>query len=439
MAGLDTRGLASGFNQGFGLMNQYIQQENKNERAERRMDMKEQRFGLQMETAQMEKEKLQREQDMEKIKFAMNKGMQGLGLADEEIELFRKYPRFEKALMPATDQSIAKAERVVDPNQPDDLNDPDGLAAMNQLFGDQINKGDGGRKRIVGSYPSPDGESLMFDLEVEGPDGQTYTAPMTEGRSADSSDDTVKPVDVGEAARQVQGMKKLRSIFQSPEGRERAAKMLRAIRGDGQKESWSVMNHPQLGMIQVNDTTGEIEPLSAGAGSPYEDQGTDYWSRPTATQRDARFLVENGIAEDMKDAWNKLNTRSGRDEYGMSQDHLEYLNDRIAGIDRQLKTAAELTSGVPKEEVEALREERARLQDRASQVGSRLYKDRGRNPSNQGQGWGGSNSSGGDSEVSAGSSLAGEGPVKIENDSDYEELSSGTVFVGPDGVKRRKP
>jgi hypothetical protein len=39
----------------------------------------------------------------------------------------------------------------------------------------------------------------------------------------------------------------------------------------------------------------------------------------------------------------------------------------------------------------------------------------------------------------AGGSDSGSGPVKISGDTDYAQLPSGTEFVGPDGVRRRKP
>ena len=389
MANLDTRGLASGFAQGFGLMNQYQQQQRQNERADRRMDMEEQRFGLQMETAEMKKEELQRKRDMEELQFTFGKIANGMGVDESEVDLLKKYPKYWTALDPDTDFSINKAMKVIDPNMPDDLNDPEALASLNQMFGPEINKGGGGQKRIIGAFPAPDGQGLNFELEVVGEDGKTYTAPMTEGRGTEADgDEWVKSVDLGKAIDQVQGMRMMRLAFQTPEAQQNATRMLNILRGGDSSEGWELENHPRLGMIQRNTKTGEVKPVKTGAGSPLDRSGAggSGGSREYAPSSDVKTIeyfkqqgYDHGEAVRMT---MELKGR-GEDNYGRGQDQLSYLQGRVTELEK-IRDGREW-QGMNEQQRQEVTSQIEQLRTQRDQVASQLYDTGGgRQPAPQG-------------------------------------------------------
>jgi hypothetical protein len=315
--GLDTRGLASGFQQGFSLMDQYQRGQEQSERAQERHEM-------QREQYKMEKEEIERARDLKEVEFALTKIANGMEPSDDEIETLRENPKYWPALDDDTDDALAVAERVTDPNSNSSINDPEALASFNQLFGTQVNKGEGGQKMVTGVYPGTRGDSVTMDLEVTDEKGNSYRAPMTDGRSNREDDDAVMEVPVESLARQTQGMRALRKSFQNPEARQQAATVLSMLRGD--TENWELQEHDTLGMIQRNTATGEIKPVKSGAGG--EDSGSNYWNRPTSTQKDIEYMVAQGIAEDREDAWRKLN-RSQGENFRRNELQLDQLNQQL--------------------------------------------------------------------------------------------------------------
>lgn len=334
MAGLDTRGLADGFAQGFGLMNQYHRGQRADARADQQMEIQQERLGMQREQFSMQQEEAQRAQDMESLQFTLGKIGSGMEVDESEIELLRRYPKYWAALDPDTDASIEQAQQVIDPQSPVDANDPESLAALNQMFGAEINRGEGGQKRVVGMVPGPDGESVMLELEVIGEDGSRYTAPMTQGRSNREDDDLVMQVPVERLVEQTQGMRMLRNVFRTPEAQQRASQVLGLLRGDS-AESWDLEEHPRLGMIQVNRRTGEIKPVRPGAGSPYDRSGSsNYWNRPTATQKDIEYMVETGLAPDRETAWRMLRESGSDNSYSRAEDRIDAMRNRAEDLEK---------------------------------------------------------------------------------------------------------
>lgn len=316
---LDTRGLASGFAQGFGLADQYYARQAQGERADERMAMERERFGMQ-------REEIQRARDLEDLQFTMGKIANGMEVTEDEVELLRRYPKYWPALDEQTDQSLMTAMEVIDPQSPVGLNDPEALAALNQMFGAEINKGDGGQKRVVGMVPGPDGESVMLDLEVIGEDGQAYTAPMTEGRAPGSDEDLVMQVPVEKLVEQVQGMRSLRQAFQGPEAQAQASRVLGLLRGD--TDQWEQIEGPDGAILQRNRRTGETKRVLGR-----KSRGSSYYHRPTSMQNDAQWMVDNGIAPDLATAFEMLKATRGKGtEYGRGQDEMDYLGDRISEI-----------------------------------------------------------------------------------------------------------
>lgn len=372
MAGLDTRGLADGFLSGFQVMGQYQHQQRQNERADKRMEMEEQRFGLQMETAEMQKEQLQQASDMESLKFTLGKIAGGMEIDESEVDLLRKYPRFQSALDPNTDFSIQKAMSVIDPEMPDDLNDPEALAALNQMFGPDINRGGGGQKRIIGAVPAPDGQGLNFELEIIGKDGKTYNAPMTQNRgTADEGDEWVKSVDVGKAIDQVQGMRMLRLAFQTPEAQENASRVLGLLRGDSQ-ERWEQVEGPGGSLLQRNAVTGEMKsvvgraPARSGAGSSRE-------YAPSSDVKTIEYFKDQGYDHEEAVRLTMELKGRGEDDYGRGQDQLDYYQGRVSELE-SIKSGREW-QGMAEEARSAVNAELEQIRSQRDQVADRIYID----------------------------------------------------------------
>ncbi len=365
MAGLDTRGLASGFAQGFGLMNQYQRGQRADERADQQMGMQQERMDMQREQFSAQQEDVQRQRDMENIQFTLGKIGSGMEVAEDELETLRKYPKFWAALDPQTDASINQAMSVIDPNTTVDANDPESLEALNQMFGAEINRGEGGQKRVVGMYPAPDGQSVALELEVVGDDGSTYRAPMTEGRGT-ADDDLVKYVPVEALVEQVQGMRLLRNTMRTPEAQQRATQVLGLLRGDS-NERWEQVQGPGGSILQRNTVTGETKQVLGRAPQ----SGGNYWDRPTATQKDIEYLVNNGLAPSREEAWQMLNRSNDS-----SRDELKYYTGRLEDIESIL-SAPGAANAMNDEELAQFQSERQAIRDMLPELESRAF---GRQP-----------------------------------------------------------
>jgi|GEM_PF-1341084 hypothetical protein len=327
MAGLDTRGLVSGFAQGFGLMNQYQQQQFQNERAEKQDAMQAERFDMQKQQFSAQQEDAQRQRDMEEIQFTLGKIGSGMDVAEDELETLRRYPKFWAALDPQTDASINQAMAVIDPNTTVDANDPESLAALNQMFGAEINRGEGGQKRVVGMYPAPDGQSVALELEVVGEDGNTYRAPMTEGRGT-ADDDLVKYVPVEALVEQVQGMRLLRNTMRTPEAQQRATQVLGLLRGDS-NERWEQVQGPGGSILQRNTVTGETKQVLGRA--PRASSGGS-GSTPSRIQ-EAQALVDRGVYGTFAEAYEAVRARAGQNNPAANaRDELDYELNQLESI-----------------------------------------------------------------------------------------------------------
>ncbi|QPI65948.1 hypothetical protein [Vreelandella venusta] len=365
MAGLDTRGLAGGFAQGFGLMNQFQRGQRADERADQQMGMQQERMNMQREQFSAQQEEVERQRDMENIQFTLGKIGSGMEVGEDELKTLRKYPKFWSALDPETDNSINQAMAVIDPNTSVDANDPESLAALNQMFGAEINRGEGGQKRVVGMYPAPDGQSVALELEVVGEDGNTYRAPMTEGRGT-AEDDLVKYVPVEALVEQVQGMRMLRNTLRSPEAQQRATQVLGLLRGDSQ-ERWEQVQGPGGSILQRNTVTGETKQVLGRAPQ----SGGNYWDRPTATQKDIEYLLNNGLAPSREAAWQMLNRSNDS-----SRDELKYYTGRLEDIESIL-SAPGAANAMNDEELAQFQSERQAIRDMLPELESRAF---GRQP-----------------------------------------------------------
>lgn len=356
MSGLDTRGLASGFAQGFGLMNQYQQQQFQNERAEKQDAMQAEQFDMQKQQFSAQQEDVQRQRDMEEIQFTLGKIGSGMDVAEDELETLRRYPKFWAALDPQTDASINQAMAVIDPDTTVDANDPESLEALNQMFGSEINRGEGGQKRVVGMYPAPDGQSVALELEVVGEDSNTYRAPMTEGRGT-ADDDLVKYVPVESLVEQVQGMRLLRNTMRTPEAQQRATQVLSLLRGDS-NEHWEQVEGPGGSILQRNTVTGETKQVIGRAPQRYGGSG----STPSRIQ-EAEALVGRGVYTSFAEAYEAVRARAGESSQ-MDTRYISFLGDELDRVDEQLDSYS--LSEEARVELSARREQLAQELDVAS-------------------------------------------------------------------------
>jgi len=177
-------------------------------------------------------------------------------------------------------------------------------------------------------YPAPDGQSVALELEVVGEDGNTYRAPMTEGRGT-ADDDLVKYVPVEALVEQVQGMRLLRNTMRTPEAQQRATQVLSLLRGDSQ-ERWEQVQGPGGSLLQRNMNTGETKPVLGRAPQSASGQGA-----PTATMKEAQWMVDQGIAADIPSAFETLR-RSRGDDLQRDRLQLQTLNSDLDRIARRL-------------------------------------------------------------------------------------------------------
>ncbi|UTA78953.1 hypothetical protein J4377_13425 [Halomonas sp. XH26] len=370
MAGLDTRGLASGFAQGFGLMNQYQQQQFQNERALKQDEMQEQKFGLDMQMGQMRMDEVEREREKEALTFALARGAEfgPEGLSEDDIALLRNKPQVWAAFDERADPAIQRAADVFDLNSPADANDPDSLEQANILFQDLVNRGEGGQKRIARFYPAPDGQSVNIELEVTREDGTVDYQPMTDGRGTEE-DAMVMNVPMEGLVNHIQGLRQVRNGINmgGDEFRANASRMLRVLRGDATPESWEQVEGPGGSILQRNTRTGETKQVIGRAPQ----SGGNYWDRPTATQKDIEYLVSNGLAPSREAAWQMLNRSNDS-----SRDELKYYTGRLEDIESIL-SAPGAANTMSDEELAQFQSERQAIRDMLPELESRAF---GRQP-----------------------------------------------------------
>ncbi|MBY5942290.1 hypothetical protein KUW00_15530 [Halomonas sp. DP5N14-9] len=367
MAGLDTRGFSDGFLRGFEVMDRHQARKDQQQRADQQDRRAEERFQWQKDQAETAGKEREEAKDLQTIQFTLGKIAQGMDVSEDELAVLQKYPRFHAAFDPASDAALAQAQAVMDPSNPASLNQPESIEALNQLFAADINKGGGGRKRIVAAVPGPDGESLNFELEVVGEDGQAYRAPMTQGREPGGDDDIVMNVPVGRLIEATQGIGALRKAFSTPQAQEQASRLLQVLRGEP-SESWEQVEGPDGSVFQRNARTGEMRSL---LGRRPRSSGSSYYNRPTATQRDLQFLVDNGVAPDLKTAWEMFKNR-GDDGYERGQDEIQYIEGRLEEISDIMGDRVAL-SQMSDADRDSLLQEQQQLRARRDNVASSLF------------------------------------------------------------------
>ena len=155
MAGLDTRGLADGFLQGFQVMEGHQQRKEHSRRADEHMEMQRQNQAMREEEHQWRGQERQH-QDRERIKAqdtqilgqfwnAIGQGID-VPITPEVEQAFERNPYLSPKFLldPSKEESAAYAERLA--KGEGDLYSPETLQHVNNFFEPDINKG-GGKKK----------------------------------------------------------------------------------------------------------------------------------------------------------------------------------------------------------------------------------------------------------------------------------------------------
>lgn len=303
---LDTRGLASGVAQGFGLMDNYYNRQAQNDRAERGLQMREEAFD-------MEKAEYEQDQVREKGKLVLGKVANNLELSDEEIQFLKDNPTYLAPLNPNMDEALQTAQRVIDPSDPLDLNDDEGLYALNTMFEPLVNRGKGGRKRIAAGLPGRTRGTMTFELDVEGEDGNPYRAPMTQNRGVAGEDDVIREVPVENLVNTAQGYRMIRNAINTNGARENAAKLYAMLTGTKpeQQETWSEPFEMNGGQYQRSNLTGQIREVQSpgdvrkGSGSGAElTPQQEIYAKRLQSEVDHLWRMERQIQTGQSDGMN---------------------------------------------------------------------------------------------------------------------------------------
>ncbi|WP_110665221.1 hypothetical protein [Salinicola halophilus] len=367
MAGLDTRGLADGLSQGIGLGMRMQDQQRRQQHDKVRMQQYERGLAMREQEFDQRQQGRQREMDQQIAQSGYARLAAGQELDDEQIEAFKRQPWMAPWHV-ASDEvgaAIDTAARVIDSDDPSDLNDPESIEALNAMFGPRINRGHGTKKRIRAAIPGQKPGTLAFDLDVEDAEGNRYTAPMTRNRGAAGDDDEVMQTDVGDIINQVAGYQQLRGAL-TPKARQRAVEYGRSLGflpEQEREDQWEMVDGPRGSKIAINSRTGEPKQVigpdnSRGSGAAR--------GAPNSATQEAQWLVQQGIAPDIQTAYGMV-TRAGQDDdYNRQKDQLDYVDNQIGQL-VDVQTSTGFNSFGPDEQakvnsqLEALRQRRERI------------------------------------------------------------------------------
>lgn len=260
MAGLDTRGVADGFMRGFAFVDNYMDKEDAKQRqAKLDQERQEDRQYTRERNEMLDQERRENTEFTQNIQTQQNNRASAAErrkeqehaaelrkekaqeiwasfasrqeLSEDQRKWLNENPDLNpyRFMDPRVRESVEYFRSAVESGQiktDDDIvafaNKPKTLESLNQLYRRQINKGEGGEKRIARVYPAPETGKMVFELEIKKPDGTVDRKPMTELRGTD--DETIKQVSVGDLSEQLAGMSQLTQFIDnmSDENRKRA-------------------------------------------------------------------------------------------------------------------------------------------------------------------------------------------------------------------------
>ena len=361
MAGLDTRGAFDGFTQGFGMMQNYKDSQDRKEymkqqqgMQERGMEMREQEFSAQQD----ERQKQQDQQAISQFYEGWSSGIE----APITPELEKVFSRNSMAdprhlFKPETEAAVQYADKLA--KGEGSLFSQETVDAMNNFYAPRVGRGGGGSKRLAGLYPGQKEGTLVFVVEVEDEQGNTRLAPMTMNRGLEGEDDEVAQYEIDQAIGPVMGAK---SIYQAlGENRE---KMMSYLQSSGYIKKpdakWEEVKGPGGSILQRNTATGEMKnvlgraPVAGGSG---------YGSSKLTQQQDNFHFLKNQLNMSDEDAYKAAFGGTGAvtgKVAGDVQAGINLLSAQIKEIDS--RTAGKAGLMLPEEERASLMQQRSQLE-----------------------------------------------------------------------------
>lgn len=367
MAGLDTRGAFDGFTQGFGMMQNYKDSQDRKEymkqqqgMQERGMEMREQEFSAQQD----ERQKQQDQREISQFYEGWSNGIE----APITPELEKVFSRNSMAdprhlFKPETEAAVQYADKLA--KGEGSLFSQETVDAMNSFYAPRVGRGGGGSKRLAGVYPGQKEGTLVFEVEVEDEQGNKRLAPMTMNRGLEGEDDEVAQYEIDQAIGPVMGAK---SIYQSlGENRE---KMMNYLQASGYIKKpdakWEEVKGPGGSILQRNTATGEMKNVLGRA--PIASTGGGAAFAPSSDVKTIEYLISQGMTPaEARDEVVRLKRGSTGDSITASDRYkVTYLTNQIKEIDSQLEA-------FPDEETEAkLAAQRAQLVQQRESIAGQL-------------------------------------------------------------------
>ena len=291
----NSTGLASGFAQGFGLANQYLQQQHENTEQAQERAWQHQKYRQQR--AEQEQEQ-QQQQDMQKIRSGYTKISNGQHLSQDEVNAFQRNPWLAPGHI--SDERMGRAsdhaQRVMDPEDSADANDQESLDHFNFMFGPRIQRGHGKNKLVTGIYPGKQSGHVALDMQVTDDNGNTYNAPMTRNRGREGEDDEVLEIPADQLAEHAAGYRALHNVLKQPGMQENVRQAQQQGADDGLKQTAS--GRPVQDDQQATARTGQ-------------QQGMELDLTPQDRREATRYAQQMGLLPKGQDNWKTIRGDDG--------------------------------------------------------------------------------------------------------------------------------
>lgn len=183
---------------------------------------------------------------------------------DEELESLASDPMFNLKFLQSDEvgQAVEIGDRVL--AKEISMMSPEAAQAVSILSPD-LQKGSPGKKAINQIVPGRQPGTLAFDLSVDGVSGK----PLTENRSADD-DDPVKEIPVENLMKRQMGIKNMRKLLESEEGRNYFKAVYRQRSGQGKPKDavtyGKMIQDPVSGLYGQKDSNGKFHVMDARKG-----------------------------------------------------------------------------------------------------------------------------------------------------------------------------
>ena len=374
MAGLDTRGAFDGFTQGFGMMQNYKDGQDRKEYMKQQQGMQQRGLEMREQEFSAQQEQRQKQQDQEVVSQFYNGWANGVEvpITPELEQAFERNKMFDARHLfkPEVMQSVDYADKLS--KGEGSLFSQETVDAMNAFYGPRVNRGDGGKKRLSGMYPGQKEGSFVFELEVEDDQGNKRNAPMTMNRGMEGDDDEVAQYEIEQAIGPVMGAK---SIYQAlGDNRE---KMMSYLQASGflpkEEAKWEQVQGPGGSILQRNTKTGELKNVLGRA--PQQGGGSSGGMiSPTSQQKNFLFLRDTLKLSD-EEAYKVAFGGTGAVNEKVSErviKGINLINTQIKEIDYLISSQGMMLEDSELESLQAQRQELSEQRDTLAQS-AQLY------------------------------------------------------------------